>query len=423
MKFSKLRQLFVVSAVGLVVAALISGCNLVTIDYLFLATSASNINGSSNTCPAGEIETYAVDSESGAIRTIAPQVCSGGTTPVALALSPSYSDLYVANQVGQNIVHFSLAYNGVLTMKDSVTLAATPVAMTVSPDGNTLYVISGTSTVNPDGTINVVSGTPSATLTAFPLSSGAIGSAGSSLNLTIPGNPSDLVVPTAVAVLANGNAVYATVYDLSAYNPGGTTTSTAHPGWLYGFTTGSGGALTPTPDSPYQAGVKPSGVAADPTNTYVYVTDFASNQMIGYGIYSGYQLNFLLNGPYKTGGQPSGIQVDPRAKFIYVSNSLDSTVSAYVIDQSTGTPSAAVNTTGSQTNATDTQPVAIAIDPALARFVYTANYLGNSVSGFRLNPQAGTLTQTQATPYPTGIHPTALILAPHGNHATQSVTP
>jgi 6-phosphogluconolactonase (cycloisomerase 2 family) len=408
MKFSKLRQLFVVSAVGLIVATLFSGCNLVTIDYLFLATSASQIKGSNNTCPAGEIETYAVDSQSGAIRTIAPQVCSGGTTPVAIAISPSYQNLYVANQVDKNIVHFSVTNSGVLTKKDSATLATTPVAMTVSPDGNTLYVISGTT---------------SATLTAYPLSSGAIGSAGSSVNLTIPGNAADLVVPTAVAVLANGSAVYATAYDLSSYNPGGTTTSTAHPGWIFGFATGSNGALAATPGSPYQAGVKPSGVATDPTNTYVYVSDFGSNQLIGYGVYSGFRLNFLLNGPFKTGGQPSGIQVDPRAKFIYVSNSLDSTVSAYVIDMATGTPSAAVSTTGSQTNSTDTQPVAVAIDPAVARFVYTANFLGNSVSGFRLDPTAGTLKQTQATPYPTGVHPTALVLAPHGNHATQSVAP
>ena len=108
---------------------------------------------------------------------------------------------------------------------------------------------------------------------------------------------------------------------------------------------------------------------------------------------------------------------------MYVSNSLDSTVNAYVIDIQTGTPSAAVNTTGTQTNITDTQPVAIAVDPALGRYVYTANYLGNSVSGFRLDPTAGTLKQTQATPYPTGIHPTALVLVPHGNHSLQVVTP
>ena len=408
MKFSKLKQLMLVSAIGLVVATLFSGCQLVTIDFLFVATSASTISGSSTTCPNGAIETYAVDSESGAIRTGAPQVCSGGTTPVALAISPGYANLYVANQVNMNIVHFAVADNGVLTMKDSVTLAAAPVAMAVSPDGNTLYVVSGTT---------------SATLSAYTLSSGAIGSAATTVSLTIPGYATDLMVPTGVTVLASGNAVYATAYDLSAYNPGGTTTSTATPGWVFGFATGSGGALTPTPGSPYNAGVKPSALTADPTNRFVYVTDFASNQLIGYGIYTGYTLSYLVNGPYKSGGEPAAVAIDPRGKFMYVSNSLDSTVTAYVIDLPTGTPSTAVNTTGSQTNTTDTQPVAVAVDPALGRFVYTANYLGNSVSGFQLNPTSGALKQTQATPYPTGQHPTAVVMVPHGNHSTQVVTP
>ena len=104
--------------------------------------------------------------------------------------------------------------------------------------------------------------TTSATLTEYPLSSGTIGSVAAQVNLTIPGFPTDTIVPTGVIVLAphtvQGNGVYATAYDQSAYNPGGTTTSTAHPGWVFGFTVGSGGALTPTSGSPYQAGVKPT---------------------------------------------------------------------------------------------------------------------------------------------------------------------
>jgi 6-phosphogluconolactonase len=409
MKFRKLRQLAVVSGIGLGVATLFSGCQLVTIDYLFVATSASTVSGSSTTCPGGEIETYAIDSQSGAIRNGAPAVCSGGTTPTVLAISPGYQNLYVANQADKNIVHFSVAANGVLSKKDTATLTDPVTAMTVSPDGNSLYVLSGTS---------------AATLSVFGLSSGALGSAPESqAALTIPGNATDLVVPTAITVLPSGKAVYATAYDKSSYNPGGTTTSSANPGWLYGFAVGSGGALTPTPGSPYNAGVKPSGIAAEATNSYLYVTDFASNQMIGYGVYSGFAVNFLLNGPYRSGGQPTAVAIDPRGRFIYISNSLDSTVGAYVIDLQTGTPSSAVNTTGSQASSTDTQPVAIAVDPALGRFVYTANYLGNSISGFRLDPTAGTLNANQASPYPTGIHPAAVALAPHGNHSTQVVTP
>jgi 6-phosphogluconolactonase len=404
MKFSKLSQLFLVSTIGLLVATLLTACQLVTIDYVFLASSAPAASNGD-----GQIDTYAADSESGALRKGAPTVSSGGVTPVAMAISPGYSNLYVAHSGNNTVVHFDVANNGVLTAKDTITLSEPPVGLAVNSAGTALYVVSGTTT---------------ATLTEYALSSGTIGSPTAQESLQIPGFPTDNVVPTAVTVLPNGAAVYATVYDQSAYNPGGTTTSIAHPGWVFGFTTDSSGNLVgPSAGSPYQAGVKPSALVADPTNRFVYVTDFASNQLIGYGINSGSILKFLINGPFKTGNQPSSVAIDPRGKYLYVSNALDSSVSAYVIDLATGTPSAAVNPTGSATNSTDTQPVSIGVDPALGRYVYTANYLGNSISGFRLDPNTGTLTITQATPYPSDKNPTAVVIVPHGNHSSQSVTP
>jgi 6-phosphogluconolactonase len=403
MKFSKLSQLFLVSVIGLLVATLLTACQLVTIDYVFLASSAP-VGSNSN----GQIDTFAADSESGALRKGAPTVASGGVTPVAMAISPGFSNLYVAHSGNDTIVHFAVADNGVLTAKDTVTLSEPPVSLAVNPTGTALYVVSGTTT---------------ATLSEYSLSSGTIGSVTAQESLQIPGFTTDAVVPTGVIVLPNGGAVYATVYDQSAYNPGGTITSTAHPGWVFGFAIDSSGNLAPSPGSPYQAGVKPSSLVSDPTNRFVYVTDFASNQLIGYGINSGSILRFLINGPFKTGNQPTSVAIDPRGKYMYVSNALDSSVSAYLIDLATGTPSAAVNPTGSATNSTDTQPVSISVDPALGRFVYTANFLGNSISGFRLDPNTGTLSITQTTPYPSDKNPTALVIVPHGNHSTQSVTP
>jgi 6-phosphogluconolactonase (cycloisomerase 2 family) len=270
----------------------------------------------------------------------------------------------------------------------------------------------------------VVSGTTSATLTEYPIpiATGTIGAATASIPLTLPANPGDAIVPTGVNVLANNNNVYVSAYDASAYNPGGATTSSANPGWVFGFAVGSGGGLTATAGSPYNAGVKPSAITSDPVNRFVYVTDFASNELIGYSIQSGGTLNFLVNGPFKTGNEPTSIVVDPRGIYIYVSNSLDSSITGYNIALPTGTPSAIVSSS-SAAYATDTQPVAITVDPALGRFVYTVNHLGNSVSGFRLVPNTGVVSDTQATPYPTAANPTALVIVPHGNHSVQSVTP
>ncbi|MGA2754387.1 MAG: beta-propeller fold lactonase family protein [Terracidiphilus sp.] len=397
MKFSKLSQLILVSAIGLILASFLTACNLVTIDYVFVAASAGSSSGS-----AGQIYTYAVDASSGALRTAASPVDSGGSGPIALATTSDFYNLYVANQGNNSVVHFAIDNHGNLIKKDSVTLVNVPVSIAVNAAGTYLYVVSGTA---------------SATLTEYALSSGAIGSATATLSLTVPGFTGDIVVPTGVTVLANSNAVYVTAYDKSAYNPGGITTSNANPGWLYGYAVGSGGAMTAVSGSPYQAGVKPSALATDPVSRFVYVTDFASNQLIGYTVLSTDALQFMINGPFRTGNEPTSIVIDPRGIFIYLSNSLDETVSAYSIALPTGTPSADVSVTGTAATTTDTDPVSIIVDPALGRFVYTANYLGNSVSGFKLNPSDGTIEQTQATPYPTGANPRALIAIPHGNHA------
>jgi 6-phosphogluconolactonase (cycloisomerase 2 family) len=154
----------------------------------------------------------------------------------------------------------------------------------------------------------------------------------------------------------------------------------------------------------------------------VYVTDFASNELIGYTIVGDGVLNFMVNGPFKTGNEPIALTVEPRGLYIYVVDSLQNSVTSYSIVQATGAASATSSAVGGA-NPTDTEPVALVVDPALGRYVYTANYLGNSISGFKLDPNSGSLTPTQATPYVTGQNPTAIVAVPHGNHAVQVVTP
>ena len=406
MKFNKLSQLFLVSIIGLFVASLLTSCAIVTIDYVFIADSVG-----SGTASAGQIQTYDADPETGALRPGAANVSSGGTNPVALATSSDFANLYVVNKARNNVVHFAIGNGGILTQKDMVTTSASPVSVAVNTAITYLYVVSGP---NP------------AVLTVYSLSSGAIGSAVATIPLTLPGFTSDVIVPSGVNVLANNDAVFVSAYDQSAYNPGApptSITSTANPGWVFGYAVSSSGALSASSGSPYKAGVKPSALVSDPTNRFLYVTDFASNEVIGYTIQGGSTLDFLINGPFKTGNEPNSVTIDPRGKYMYISNGLDSTVSAYVIDLTTGTPSAAVNTTGTQTNSTDTTPVSVIVDPALGSYVYTANNLGNSISGFHLNATTGALQPTQSTPYPSGASPAALAAVPHGNHSTQTVSP
>ena len=407
MKLSKLSQLILVSFLGLSVAALLTACSRVTIDFVYVADSTAK-GGS------GQIESFAMDQSSGALRTITSAVAIGDSTPVAMAITSDYYHLYAATQGTNKITHFTIASSGSLTKADSVTVSGVPVSMAISEDNKYLYVVSSISS----------SSTASAGvyLWQYPLSSGTIGT-GTSTKLTLSTKNSsygtDTLVPTGVATLVSNTAVFVTFYDKSAYNPTGTTTSSANPGWIASIPVSSGTLGTP---AYYVAGVMPTAVVADPTYRFVYVTDFVNNQLIGYTITSGYVLNSMLDNPFTAGSEPTAITIDPRGKFIYVANYEDNSVSGYTIDSSTGIPTLSVSSSGSSANATDSEPVAVAVDPALGRFVVTANKLGNSLSGFKMDSTSGALEQSQGTPYVTGYQPTAIALAPHGNHSTQTVT-
>jgi hypothetical protein len=95
-------------------------------------------------------------------------------------------------------------------------------------------------------------------------------------------------------------------------------------------------------------------------------------------------------------------------------------VSAYTIDRTTGNAS---QISGATTYAVDAGPTCILIDPADARFVYTSNFLGNTVSGFTLNPSTGALTGVQNTPFRSTGQPTCGAAIAHGNHAIEVIQP
>lgn len=392
MKFNKLSQLFLVSALGLAVAVLMSACGGVTIDRLFVACTGTG--------STGEIRSYAVDSQSGAVRSGATTVSSGGAAPVAMLTSANYAHLYVANATSQNVVHFTVASSGSLT-KDSTVLTTngTPVALATNSAGTYLYVLSSYSSTE-------------AVLDVYALSSGTIGAKAAEQIIT---RSSDAITPTGLNVLVNtssipGNAVYVTLYD----------TGNAK-GYVYGYNaTPASGALAALANSPYEAGVKPVAAASDPTNSYLYVTDYSDSQVIGYTILGAGQLTLMRGGnPFSAGTGPTAVAVDPRGEFVYVANALAATVSAYDIALQNG---GSLTQAGTNTNQTDTLPVAIVVDPAIGRYVYTANNLGNSISGFRLDSNTGVLSAAQSSPYTVGDGPTALAIVPHGNHAVQSVS-
>jgi 6-phosphogluconolactonase (cycloisomerase 2 family) len=395
MKFNKSGQLLLVSAASLLVAGLVTACGTLTVDFVFVASSkAAGANS------YGEIDVFEVNSESGRMRQIPTSPFpSGGRNPVAEAVSSDNTNLYVVNHDDNSIVQFVIGSDGKLYPQNTVnTPGIFPVAVAVN--GSNLFVAdtyqplpqcssaapcSGSVAVLPIGT-NDQLGTAVANgnLNYWPLS--------------LPSSPKDILLPTGVSVLASGADVYVSAYD-----------TTANTGYVFGFAVGSGGALTPLNGGvPFPAGTNPSSITSDPTGSHVYVTDYAQGKVWGYSVASASgDLAPLSGSPFAAGDEPMAMVVDPSGKYAYVANSLDSNLTAYTVS------GGALTFLG--TYATGTQPVAIGIDPSAKHFLYTANFLGSTVSGFELSTVDGTLLNSQYSPYTSNAQPTAVAAIPHGN--------
>jgi 6-phosphogluconolactonase (cycloisomerase 2 family) len=396
MKFNKSSQLLLVSAASLLVAGLMSACATLTVDFVYVTSAKA-----AGTYSYGEVDVFEVNSESGFMRQIPTSPFpSGGRNPVAEAVSSDNTNLYVVNQDDNTIVQFVIGNDGKLYPQHTVnTPGIYPLAVAVN--GSNLFVVDTyqplptcSSAAPCSGSIAVL---PIAAATSTAAASLGLPVANGSLTywpLSVPSKPNDVLLPTSIAVLASGADVYVSAYD-----------TTAKTGYVFGFSVGTGGALTPLNGGvPFAAGVHPSAIVSDSTGAFVYVTDYTSSVILSYKVSSG---SLIASSVSATGNQPSALAIDSTGKYLYVTNAGDSNVTAYSVS------SGALSRLGIY--ATGLQPVAIGIDPSSNHYVYTANYLGSNVTGFQLNASTGALLNTQNSPYSSNALPTAIAAIPHGS--------
>ena len=85
MKFNKSSQLLLVSAASLLVAGLLTACETLTVDFVYVTSAKAA--GTNN---YGEIDVFEINSESGFMRQIPTSPFpSGGRNPVADAVPPT----------------------------------------------------------------------------------------------------------------------------------------------------------------------------------------------------------------------------------------------------------------------------------------------------------------------------------------------
>ena len=134
------------------------------------------------------------------------------------------------------------------------------------------------------------------------------------------------------------------------------------------------------------------------------MTDLTSGNILGFTVSSS-GLTALSGSPFLAGNKPAAMAIDQTGKFAVVANSQDSNVTTYSIGSGTLTPVG--------TFPAGLQPVAVGIDPNLNHYVFTANFLGNTVSGYALDSSSGTLLNTQSSPFSANANPTAVAAIPH----------
>ncbi len=394
MKLSKFGRIALASVVTVGLGFGVTACGPPnTIDFLYVTSSKNN---------PGQINAYKVDSQAGALLPLPNSpYSSGGQNPVADVTSANGKNLYVVNHDSNAVVVFAISTDGSLAQQQSCTTPGTfPTQLAINKAGTYLYVVE---TYQPGFSANKPG--PGA-LVVFPVNAdGQLGATGNSCQPVTNGANAFFPVgnnPVAVNVLASSNYVY-------AVNENDAT--------LSAFQVGTSGALTLI--ATYPVGVSPNAIASDPTSKFLYTTDGAANQLIGFLI----QVNGTLinmQTPFKTDILPDSVQVDPRGIYVYVANYNANDVSAYTIDRSTGN---ATQIAGSTTYGVDAGPTCVLIEPAEARFVYTSNFLGDTVSGLALNPATGALSPVQNTPFKATGQPTCAAAITHGNHAIEVVQP
>jgi 6-phosphogluconolactonase (cycloisomerase 2 family) len=403
MKLNKSSQLVLVSAAGLLAATLVTACAQITetktIDFVYVASSKAA--GPDN---YGEINIFEINSDSGHMRQIpASPVPSGGRYPISEAVTTDFTTLFVANKDDNTIVQFVIGTDGKLYAFNTVnTPGVFPVSIATSSSNlfvaDTFQPLPSCSNAAPcSGSIAVFPLTAATSNTEVAIGTPAFNPAISAQYwpLTLATKPADVIVPTAVDVLPSGKYVFVAAYDSSV---------TPSVGYIFAFSVGTGGVLTAVAGSPFAAGSQPSAIAGDATGTYVYATDSARNQVLGFSAASGV-LTPLSGSPYPAGNTPSAVAVDQAYNYAFVANATDSNVMVYSMSNG--------NLTRLGSYAVGTQPVAIGVDPSTERFVFTANFLGNNVSGFQLQQSNGTLFLSQGTPFPSNNQPTAVAAIPH----------
>jgi 6-phosphogluconolactonase len=170
------------------------------------------------------------------------------------------------------------------------------------------------------------------------------------------------------------------------------------------------------PNLQRQEGPHPHFVTTDPTNKFLMVPDLGADQIIIYKT----DLAAARIEPHGAGRSPAGagprhMKFHPGGKFAYVLNELDLSVTAYKYDDKAGTLTEVqtISTLPEQAREVPSSGSEIRMHPS-GKFLYTANRGHDSIAAFKIDPQTGKLAFIEHESI-RGCHPRNFNVDPTGN--------
>jgi 6-phosphogluconolactonase len=354
--------------------------------YVFVANTHDNSG-------TGTIGVFAITASSGAIAAAngtpaAPAIVPASTddNPVGLGVDPTGPYLYVANSglsnlvtgtpntisSGNDVATFTIGAAGALTEGTAAALTdnLSPVSLAIDSAGPYLYV--GSNDFNADGAI-----------VAFHPSAGVLGG-------QLTGSPYEGTEPYGMAVDSTKAFLFtANPFDgVVVVDP---------------ITTGTLPTTAPTADPAAASLTSPYAVAASPTGLYVYITDTVALPATTAGTVTAFSYSATtgaltkVHASYAVGIGPEGVAIDPTNSFLYVSNAHDGTVSAFKISGTDGSLAVIGTYTSTTTGIPSTSPTALTVDPS-GQYLYVANGDDGSVTAFSITAGTGVLVLVGAGP-------------------------
>jgi 6-phosphogluconolactonase (cycloisomerase 2 family) len=370
MMWNKLGRGTLASVLSLALLSVTACSRDYVLAYVYVTTAKPLTTTSQN----GGVSAYAVDYQIGSLTPLADSPIQAGRNPVTLVASPNGLNLYVVNHDDSSVGEYQIGTDGKIYLQNTYNVTGSmATAIAIDPGGKFLYVTFTYQLGSSGQQLYSPSSPGPGGITIFPISA-TDGSLGTPLTQNVGNGPVGIVV-SRLPPTGTGPSF---VYVIDQETP--TTPKATVLGFSQNATTG---ALTPNPGTTittdstgktvatgYGAGTTPSAIAIDPSARFVYITDQATNQLYGNVVSSNGSLIAMTNGPFATGIFPVGVTVDPRGAFLYVANLSSSTIGAYAIDASSGTP---VGSVGSASISVDTAPTCVTIEPALGLYVYSSN--------------------------------------------------